>query len=547
MNGGNTALLETAPVRLVMVSYLRVSTEEQSKRGFSLPEQAGACRQKAEEIRRQEQKKHEQPVEIEIVEITDTVGGDILERPGLERLRSFVTEHRPDYVLCLDPDRFSRATYQAILVANEIDAVGTKLEFVQHDYQTHPEGRLFFTLRVAIAEYEKAKIKERSARGKRGKMKQGGLPTGLNLYGYTYDKETQKVHPHPEEAAWVTRMFSWNAFEHMGRDLIAKRLNALGVPTKRGGARWYRCTVSKILKQRAYIGEFIVNRYDSTGIGQQRNLPPHLRSRKLTAKVKPEEEWVVIPVPPLVTRELWDGTQTRTASIRRRMAQHGDQMLSGLVVCGLCGGAIHHIPHKTLGYVFRCGNRYPAWKDTRIPSPKCHFRHRGVKPTEEAVWDSIDRWLTKPESARADIESRKNHQGTQQTIQNIEADLLMTDQQLDEAKRQQGRILAVVATGEVDSDVALASLNPLKERIDHLRSLRTSQIRRLSDVQATVVDAEAMIEKFRIAAVELGATNEEIHTRLSWMGQSARRGLVKMLIAKVVAFADGTCEIEPLP
>lgn len=50
--------------------------------------------------------------------------------------------------------------------------------------------------------------------------------------------------------------------------MIANRLNDAGVRTKRG-TRWYRGTISKMLNQRAYIGEFIVNRLDAKGLGAQ--------------------------------------------------------------------------------------------------------------------------------------------------------------------------------------------------------------------------------------------------------------------------------------
>lgn len=371
--------------RLLAVIYLRVSTEEQASRGYSLQNQREVCLERARALAAAREQQTGQRIELQTLIFIDAVSGELLERPELEKVRLFVKEHRPSYFICLDPDRFSRATYHAIMVANEIEAAGTKLEFVNHDYQSTPEGRLFFTLRVAIAEYEKAKVLERTASGRRRKIKEGGLPTGLFLYGFRYDRESEQVSLDPVESAWVRQIFTWAA-EPVGCQTIANRLNEAGVRTKRG-ARWYRGTISKMLRQRAYIGEFIVNRLDAKGLGAQRNLPAVRRSKPLTAKPRPEEEWVTVPVPPIIPQELWETAQEHRADSRRRRESQSIYLLSGLLTCGYCGGPVYYRPHKSLGHVLLCGNRYPYMRDLKNPPTPCRsLPHQAVAPIENQVW-----------------------------------------------------------------------------------------------------------------------------------------------------------------
>ncbi|MFZ5824153.1 MAG: recombinase family protein [Bacillota bacterium] len=259
--------------------YLQVSTVDQGKRGFSIPEQRKACQEKAQTLARMIRAEQCEPLSVKTYEFMDTAGGDLLERPELTRAREFVKESRPDYFICLDPDRSIRATYQAILIANEIEAAGTRLEFVQHDYQATSEGRLFFTPRVAIAEYEKAKILERTSRGKRGKMAAGGIPHRIRAYGYDFILEAERqirqrdgepdsgpLVPNPVEAAWVRQMFEWVVGEEIGSQMVAERLSQLAVPSKNGGA-WRRHVVADILRSPIYIGQLRLNRWDFTGLG----------------------------------------------------------------------------------------------------------------------------------------------------------------------------------------------------------------------------------------------------------------------------------------
>ncbi len=475
--------------RSVMAAiYLRVSTVDQGRRGFSLPEQRNACLAKARALTHSLEGQSGNPLDLATFEFVDTAGGDLIERPELTRARAFVRDSRPDFFICLDPDRFSRATYQAILIANEIEAAGTRLEFVQHDYQATSEGRLFFTLRVAIAEYEKAKILERTSRGKRGKMAAGGIPHRIGAYGYDHISEAERqvrrregegdlgaLVPNPTEAAWVRQMFEWVVQEEIGSQMVAERLNRLAVPSKRGGA-WRRHVVAHILRNPIYLGRLRLNRWDFTGLGGQLHLPADKRTKKLTPKERPESEWIIVSVPPIIGPELFERAQMILENMKRRAGTRlspgrRGHLLSGVLTCGRCGGHIHYVwNNKIKGYLLRCANKYPLMRGLKLPPPACSLPHIKAEPIEETVWAKIRAWFSDPDLLRTDLERQQAEPDGNQA--EMKSRLAALAGQIEEAKTRQSRVLYLVGKGVVHPEVAETQLGEIRRHLDAMEGER---------------------------------------------------------------------------
>src|SRR5690606_15362748 len=160
--------------------YARVSTEEQAKSGYSLQDQVRQCREKAGSG-------------TNVIEyVDDGYSGEFLERPALSKLRNDIREGIVDKVVIYDPDRLSRKLMNQLLVSEEIEK-HAELIFVNGDYQKTPEGMLFYQMRGAIAEFEKAKINERMSRGRREKAKQGKVVKDVKVYGYIFNRETEEL------------------------------------------------------------------------------------------------------------------------------------------------------------------------------------------------------------------------------------------------------------------------------------------------------------------------------------------------------------------
>lgn len=276
--------------------YARVSTEEQAKHGFSIAAQIRECQDLAGTVKAS-------------VFADEGVSGETLQRPALEDLRQGIQRGAIKTVLCLDPDRLSRKLLHQLLLTEEWEKHGVHLGFVNGDYKKTPEGNLFYALRGAISEFEKAKITERMCRGRREKARQGRVLRDFQIYGYDFDKETEQLVVNAEEAVIVRQVYTWyvNPPAQMGGiSSIARALTAHNVPTKRGATHWHRQVVRQILSNRTYLGEFYQNKWDTQG--------PNVRLRS-------SEEWILIPCPPIIQVDLFEQVQLLLGRKKRSLCQ----------------------------------------------------------------------------------------------------------------------------------------------------------------------------------------------------------------------------------
>lgn len=124
---------------------------------------------------------------------TDKVSGAKEKREGLDDLLSRLREG--DSVTVLSFDRLARSTKQLLSISEQLESLGVDLVSLKENIDTSsPQGKLFFTVSSAFAEFERAMIKERQAEGiaiakaKRGqcggrpKVRQEKLEAAIALY-----------------------------------------------------------------------------------------------------------------------------------------------------------------------------------------------------------------------------------------------------------------------------------------------------------------------------------------------------------------------------
>ena len=181
----------------------------------------------------------------------DGYSGATLERPGLDQMRDAMRSADFDLVLFHSPDRLARkAVYQG-LVLEEMEKAGVKAEFLNHPVDDTPEGKMLLGMQGLFAEYERAKIKERTRRGRLYKAKAGILVGGRAPYGYIYFKRDGDRLPalaiNEAEAEVVRLAYHWLLEEAISVRRIALRLTDQGVAAPGGGAVWHSSTVGRLL------------------------------------------------------------------------------------------------------------------------------------------------------------------------------------------------------------------------------------------------------------------------------------------------------------
>ncbi len=178
-----------------------MSTDEQAK-GYSLQTQIEGCRHYAEEM----------GYSIAATFQEDYTGTS-LDRPALNEMREYLGLDKTVSILIVyDLDRIARKSVHQMILEEELHRFGVTVEYVIGRYDNSDEGRLQKQIRASIAEYEKAKILERSKRGKRGKAQSGFVLVGSRPpYGYKVNSEPHKawLEIDEDEAKIVRLVFQW--------------------------------------------------------------------------------------------------------------------------------------------------------------------------------------------------------------------------------------------------------------------------------------------------------------------------------------------------
>jgi len=191
--------------------------------------------------------------------------GASLNRPGLDALRDQAALAAYDVVLLTAPDRLARKYVHQMLVIEELQQHGCRVEFLDRPMSEDPHDQLLLQIRGAVAEYERALITERTRRGRLAKVRAGQLlPWSTPPFGYRSDPEHPRnpasLRVDPYEASVVARMFAWYVEDGGTIRQVATRLTGEGIATPRGQATWNGASVRGILRNPTYTGTAYGNR-----------------------------------------------------------------------------------------------------------------------------------------------------------------------------------------------------------------------------------------------------------------------------------------------
>ena len=237
--------------------YTRVSTEEQAQ-NFSIENQLDHLHRYCQQQGYQAVKEYVDP----------GWSGTTLERPALTKLLKDAKAKLFDIVLVYKLDRLFRSNRHMYNTLAEWEEVGISLASVTEPFDTTTTmGKAYLGMASTFAEWERNTFIERSRDGVRKAVEKGFYSGGIVTYGYRLNSDTKQLEIEEQEAKIVRDMFHWLANDRMTCYTIAKRLNALAVPTRyskdRRGIRnkattgiWRPGRVYNMLRNPAYKGEW---------------------------------------------------------------------------------------------------------------------------------------------------------------------------------------------------------------------------------------------------------------------------------------------------
>jgi site-specific DNA recombinase len=521
--------------------YARVSSEQQAQQA-TVESQIAALNQRAE-------------VDGHLVlpsdiYVDDGFSGATLLRPALERLRDRAAEGGLDLLYVHSPDRLARRYAYQVLLLDEFKNRGAQVIFLLGPSGQSAEDELLVQVQGMIAEYERAKILERSRRGKLHRARQGLInPLSGAPYGYLYVRKSDgapaayKILLH--EAKVVRRIYDSLVRQQKSIGQIVRELNADRVPTRRGAPRWDRTTVWAILRNPAYMGKAAYGKTESTDRRQLlrpiRNKPSAPRRSKSAHRDKPPEQWIHVSVPAIISADVFDAAREQLERNKRLSDRNGRgkrYLLQGLTVCGVCGYAFYgkvvspatakHKPRRHAYY--RCvGSDSYRFAGGRV----CHNPQVRVDQLDGHVWDSVRALLQDPARLMHEWSRRAGEGGVQA--------------ELAEQREHAARSLAAQeASLQRLVDAYEAGVLPLAELTARVERART----RVAHARKELDEADSNLARtieMRTVVTRLEAFGERVRNGLSNLSWLERRQLIRTLVARVEIQPDGATVVYRIP
>jgi site-specific DNA recombinase len=505
--------------------YARVSSEQQAN-DHTIDSQLSALRERAlcDGI----------VIQSELELIDDGYSGATLVRPALERLRDLVATGTVDQVYIHPPDRLARKyAYQVVLI-DEFQRHGVQVIFLNREIGRSAEDDLLLQVQGMVAEYERAKITERSRRGKKHAAQHGSINVLSGApYGYRFISKHEgggqaRYEIIPEQARVVRQIYKWIGQDRLSIGEVRRRLNLAKEVTRTGKTTWDRAAIWGMLKNPAYIGRAA---FGKTQTGSMRPRLKEQRGGSLQPRRAystydiPREEWIIIPVPPIVEEELYEAVQEQlkeNQKIARQSARGARYLLQGIISCKECGYAYYGKPisnkaakGKKREYAYyRCiGRDAYRFGGERV----CSNTQVRTDLLDKAVWSEVRKLLEEPTRLEEEYQRRLKPEQTDRSKSIAEL-----DKQLNKMKQGVARLIDSYAEGLIEKGEFEPRVRRIRERIEKLEE----QAKELRDEEGMQAELKLIIGRLE----EFAKKVKEGLDQLDW---NSTREIIRALVRRI--------------
>ncbi|MEK3726208.1 recombinase family protein [Paenibacillus sp. FSL H8-0034] len=281
-----------------VVTYLRVSSEQQAHRELSIPAQREALI------------KHAMDKGWTIVEeyLDEAKSAKNADRPDFQRMVAAAQQPNKNFkaILVHKFDRFSRSREDHIVFKALLKKQGVSVLSVSEPTEPDtPHGLLLEGMLEVISEFYNMNLKHETMKGMKENAIQGWHCGGRPPYGYRLHKVGSRVSYvlGPDEEVQTVKLIFQAAAEGAGGKKIPRMLNELEA-SRGSGRRWSPSTVLSLLSNHAYLGYRTWNR--KSEVNGCKNDP---------------KEWIVTKDchPAIIDENLWNQAQIHLNNRRQQV------------------------------------------------------------------------------------------------------------------------------------------------------------------------------------------------------------------------------------
>ena len=301
--------------------YLRVSTEDQAREGFSLPEQKERletfCKFKSYEI-------------VDYYEDAGISAKTGNYRPEFERLKEDIKSKRINTIIALKLDRITRSIFDWEKLMTFLDENDAYIDCANDEVNTtNANGKMVSRLLMSVSQNEIERTSERTKVGLAGAIKQGHLPSQAPL-GYKHENKKLVIDYSTKDV--VVRIFelyyNGNSYQTIS--------NILNEEQVLGKSNWRDSTITAILENEVYKGDFVH--------GKRTKHPTYYKN----------------VVEPLVSKEMWEDCQAQKKKNSRAYQRTLTYLFLQKIRCPRCnnlmGGKATKKKNGNVYYYYYCND-----------------------------------------------------------------------------------------------------------------------------------------------------------------------------------------------
>ena len=298
--------------------YIRVSTFDQAREGFSLREQEERLKEFCKFKR------------YNIYKVYQDAGISAKndKRPAYQEMIEDVKKGNINVIVALKLDRLTRSVYDIEKLMKFVNDYECDIDCMADESNTTTSnGRMVMRIMTSVSQNEIEKCSERTKFGMAGAIKNGHIP---NRTGLGFKRENKKLVPDPLTKDIIVRIFDLY-LEGKSHQAIANIYNKEKVL---GKTNWYDSTIQKILSNELYKGDYVK--------GKRTKHPTYYEN----------------VIEPIVSKEKWESCQYQKLRNARHYERTATYLFTNKLKCSKCGNFLGgHATTKTNGkkyYYYKC-------------------------------------------------------------------------------------------------------------------------------------------------------------------------------------------------
>jgi site-specific DNA recombinase len=507
--------------------YMRVSSKGQAEEGKSgLPRQIEHIHMKALE--------EHYKLSWDMIFADDHTGFEFEDRPQLQILLKEIRSNkkRANALIIENIDRLSRnADWHQGYLLDQFKNNNVKV-FAFKDIG----NRITRMVLGAAAQDTMEEAKDRMRLGSLKKLKSGRITAKRPAYGFqivdsngevTAKARSDSHYGIYEPHALVVRLIFNSIAEGNSLKKTCEVLEGLYPPPKKA-KHWEPVEISKMIKNTVYKGIYVGNKYTFIKQPNRNNGDLLQRNRKKVMKkiIRPEEEWIYVSVPKIVSDDLWQGANNmlnKNAIMSKRNGS-GKFLLTGLIKCASCGrtyagGSKKSRNRITVISYYRCAS-YARPKVIR-DLENCRQISIPSKEFDNDIWILICKLMTDPKPLLNALEKVYSNDDNNQT----KAEMKYLSTQIEACDYEDRRVRQGFNSGLYTDEEA-------KEEREIIKVKKEKHQATLNKLKTKLLTYEQYLsQKNTILAITKSFQTKEIGENTPF---HERGPLVKMVIEKII-------------